>query len=849
MLAAAGVFTVILLGFFYPMLLGKQVSQQHILWAEWPWRAFTPPGMTAPINANEGDEAHTFNPLFQAARRDIRNGEIPLWNRHSYGGHVMLGDQQTGLLFPLTWIGVIFPLAWAWGPMMLLKLLIAAMGIFAFARGIGIKPWGAIFAGTAFMLSAPMLGWLQWPHSTVFALSGWLFLATDRLTRSGSWKDFGWVSLVVGLSIFAGHPESAILNSLAAFAYAIAVMLADRRRRSTVLVGIRKALMFIGAQPMGLLIAGAATVPFYEAYVVSIEKIAHKYQATSWLDPWDLLLYFMPDLYGRPGKWPVVGRLDFLFTSTLVDFGVAALVFAGIGAWRLRSSPQIRALFAVAVLGAILMFDIFPADLLMEIPPLNTVIVQRVYVYIALAGSVIAGAALASLLKKPMSVRAAIGWTAIPFALAVALLGIEVALGVTYGPRNTINDSAIIRLAAELVLTAVLLILIGRVQPRLAAGAAVLVCVVQLAYHTDLNIWLPPSQAHPPTPPSIKYMQSKQEYPGQFRTGTIRTGVELNLMQSNAVAMYNLESLEGHDPPISKRWVEFATKVLGQPGYLERLPGGPDPRKRRHLNVIRAMNVRYYLTRPFATYSIPGFEEVYRGPDAVVYRDALALPRSYVVPEIRKSGAQFAKMQLLSPSFNPRKTAYIPLGVKGPSGPIGPYRGARSEWISNRSMKINVPKGGAGWLVVGNPYSAEWKATVDGKEVKVYPTNYAMMGIPLEPGAHEVVMTYSSDGFWLGVLMSIVGFLIITLMIVGGRRGWRPRARVEQQLGRPLPIPAWAAGPGETLTDEQVQERADAGWYAKGVRRFKPDWKAGPPPSGDGVEMPEEGLEPPTRGL
>lgn len=80
MLAASAVFLVIGLGFFYPMLLGQQVSQQHILWAEFPWRAFTPDDLEAPILANEGDEAHTFHPLGVAARSQILNGEIPLWN-------------------------------------------------------------------------------------------------------------------------------------------------------------------------------------------------------------------------------------------------------------------------------------------------------------------------------------------------------------------------------------------------------------------------------------------------------------------------------------------------------------------------------------------------------------------------------------------------------------------------------------------------------------------------------------------------------------------------------------------------------------------------------------------------
>ncbi|MCX6393304.1 MAG: YfhO family protein [Solirubrobacterales bacterium] len=793
-LSAALVFAFILLVFFNSVLFGKQMSQQHILWAEWPWHGFEPATLSQPILANEGDEAHTFYPLRLAAGRDIRAGEIPLWNRYTYGGHVMLGDQQTALLYPLTWIGILLPLAWAWGPMCLLNLLIAAMGIFAFARGVGIKRSGGLVAGTVFMLSAPMLGWLQWPHSLVFALFGWLLWATDRLTKSGRWRDVGWVSVVIGLEILAGHPESAILNSLAAFTYATVVILADRERRATWLVGIRKLGMWALSNALGLAAAGAAVIPFYTSYDLSIERISHKYQSRSPLDLSDALLYLMPDLYGRADSWPNVSRLDFLFTSTLVDFGVGALILALIALWRFRAAAQAKALAAVAGMSALLMFGVWPAQLLLKIPPLNTVIVQRVYVYIAAAGAIGAGAAVASLIRRPLAIRSVLRWTALPLVIGVAVLELELAFKTTYGPERTVHYSAVGRLAAILILTAIVLWMLGRVKERWAVAAALVLCVSQVAYLTNMNVWLSPSLAHPATPPSIQYLQKQ---PGTFRIGTIRIGVESTLMQSNASAMYGLESLEGHDPPISRRWVSFATKALAQPGYLERLPGGPDPRDPKALELLRMMNVRYYLSRPYARYSIPGLKEVYRGPDAVIYRDAYAMPRSFIVPKVRRTGALFTLTQMKNGKLKPRQFAYVPVGSPGILGGGDAYRSAVSKWTSNREMRVDVPTGPGGWLVVGNPWTPDWKATVDGKEAVVVPTNFAIQGISIPPGKHTVVFTYSSTPFWQGVLLSLFTFSLLALFIIGGRRGWRPRRAIEQRLGRDLPIPAWAVGPGE----------------------------------------------------
>jgi len=143
--------------------------------------------------------------------------------------------------------------------------------------------------------------------------------------------------------------------------------------------------------------------------------------------------------------------------------------------------------------------------------------------------------------------------------------------------------------------------------------------------------------------------------------------------------------------------------------------------------------------------------------------------------------------------------------VSRPKGQPGQYRPARSKWVSNREMEITVPNGGAGWLVVGNAWTPEWTATVDGKDATLYPTNYAMSGLPLGPGPHTVVVTYSSSGFWLGVFMSVVGFGLIALMVIGGRRGWRPRRWIERRLGRELPIPEWVLGRGAELDESELQ--------------------------------------------
>src|SRR3712207_1093659 len=125
----------------------------------------------------------------------------------------LLGNMQSSQLFPLTWLTWAIPVESAFGWIALLKLLIAGAGAYALARGLGVRPLGALVAGAIFELSAPIVLWVQHMLGTELALLPWLVLATDRLARAPTPRRLAVLALVVTLSIVAGHPETAMLNS------------------------------------------------------------------------------------------------------------------------------------------------------------------------------------------------------------------------------------------------------------------------------------------------------------------------------------------------------------------------------------------------------------------------------------------------------------------------------------------------------------------------------------------------------------------------------------------------------------------------------------------------------------
>ncbi len=74
-------------------------------------------------------------------------------------------------------------------------------------------------------------------------------------------------------------------------------------------------------------------------------------------------------------------------------------------------------------------------------------------------------------------------------------------------------------------------------------------------------------------------------------------------------------------------------------------------------------------------------------------------------------------------------------------------------------------------LVFTIPYSEGWTATVDGENCPLIRTDIKYMGLDLTPGHHDIVLTYKTPYFGLGILSSAVGFgLWIALYVINRKK-------------------------------------------------------------------------------
>jgi hypothetical protein len=241
-----------------------------------------------------------------------------------------------------------------------------------------------------------------------------------------------------------------------------------------------------------------------------------------------------------------------------------------------------------------------------------------------------------------------------------------------------------------------------------------------------------------------------------------------------------LESVTGYYYPQSERWARLSHAVFLQKGFSDHVDTDPVPRG-SSLVALRAFNTRYYVTAAGAGAPSPGMRAVYRGADAIVWLDPKALPRAYVVGSTRPADGLAALRELARGHLDPRRTALVPHGASPAStiGEVSRFRPAPAREVTRDRdrVEVTVPRGRAGWLVLANGYTNEWRAKVDGRPVTVRPSNYAAMGVPVSAGAHSVVFYVDHGNIRTGtVLFALTAVILVLAVLIERRRragrGW-----------------------------------------------------------------------------
>lgn len=785
--AAAVVLALAVLVYLAPLLAGRRMGHGYLLFDYVPWHAAHPGGIGLGGAEPNLDIALESLPLTELARHQLAHGWLPLWNPSSYAGTPLLADMQSGLLYPPNWLALVLPFTVAIGWICAIKLFTAGLGTYLFARELRIRPGPSLAAALVYMFSGPVIAFAEVPLGAAVTLLPWLMLATERVRRAPSAGSVAAVAAAVAVSVFGGHPETTALSSAAAAIYLAFALAAERRQREAARRRIRAALGWLGGHVLGVGCAAVLVLPFAGALAGSVSAQYHSGHAALHLPLSSALVLFLPNVFGEGSDYR--GPLAFYLVSAGY-FGVAAMALGAVGAWRNRAAPFAWGLLAAGLIALMVIFAVPPVSWIVpHLPPFSHALNVRTFYVPALAGAVLAGAGLDSLLARRLA----------PRRIALAVGGLCAIAGVWYLVQHlrgaltgdaASERGAVLKFVVFAALGAVVLAIAGRVRARYAVVATALVLVADLAYLHDFNPLLPAAQAQPAKPPVVSFLQRR---PGAFRIGPVKpTATARAVFPPNSPALYGLEAPQGYDYPQSARWYRFAERVLGEkgvptpefPALAYARPTGPAR------TGLQLMNVRYYVAAPGTPPPGPGLARVYSASDATVYEDRAALPRAFLVGATQRVSDRAALATLARGGLDPRRLALVPRDAPRVSARGPAYTPLRARRIDPGHWRITLPRRGTpgAWLVLGNAYRDDWGARVDGREVRLYPADYAAMGLPVPPGARTVDVELDRSPYNVGAVVSVLS-LLATLAL-----GLFPWLRARRRATTAGPPPRAAPG-------------------------------------------------------
>jgi hypothetical protein len=759
-------------------LPGHVVSATDTVSTITPFTSTPPMDLRHQRNPLLTDSAQVFRPDGYWARGQVRAGHLPLWSPLTYGGWPLLASQQDAPLFPVTALGYVLPYAESMAWRIIALLVLAAVGVFAFGRAIGLGRCAAALAGVAYGLSGPLVLWSLHPHDDVHAMLGWMMLGAFGAARGRRWG-VPVLAAAVGLGALGGHPESMFTNGMLLLAWGVAaVATAPAGRR------LRGAGALVAGAVLGLLAGAVMILPLAEMLGQSGVGERGGFVGPDVAGTMSLAL---PDVWGRP-DWafstdagPLVN-----YVQRTAFVGIAPLVLAAVGLAVRRD--RLRWFFVAVAAGSVVLAYDVPglSSWIVALWPLRLVSMSYAVTPLVFSVAILGGLGLQAVMDRPDALRqgrvawAVLAVVALPVAWALTrfhLDGIDGALGWLPGVANPTRSEQAVAASITRWLVAATIALgflwwLRRGGGRTAAAAAVVACalLLGLAWHGYVPV-LTTRAATLPRTPSIQVLQARQG------SGRSVAGAPVGAPQPifpNTGEYFGLRDPRGRGVPSLARPAAVWAALGGEAGPTHSLVSPSDPTTARLLRVFGVRTALVFPNQP----APPDSTLVHRGIDGDVYALHGTLPRAFVTCGWRPSSEAAATRALRTASVASLRDRPFVEGV-APSGRPCATAAVAARVVHDGSTDVTLEARSAqgGRLVLLDNWYPGWEATVDGHPVSIAPTDVAFRSVPVPAGVHRVVFRYRPTSVRDGIVVSVVAWLAIAALaafaVVRGRHARR----------------------------------------------------------------------------
>lgn len=755
--------------------------------------------------------------------RELRHGNLALWNPHSFSGAPYFGNFESALLYPPNWLFMFLPFAKAANWIIAFHVFLTSWLTFEWARYNGLRRSSSFMAGILAALGGSYFLHVFPGHLTNLAAMAWTpltLLCVDRLAAYGnepisdnlplsrSLFNRGFLttllmgSFAVAMQIFAGHPQTVFRTCVAAGLYALyrLAQMAKRQRRSMGVVHLIAGLPIIFGGGAAL-----SAVQILSGLDVAREStrqggISYSFAAMLSFSPENFISLLAPTFYGTSNYHSVEYWGRYYFWELTCFVGVTALLLA---TWHICCGARRRwdfltLAFALTILALGVYTPLFPL-LYRFVPGFNKFRVNAEFIYPAsLFIVLLAGCGLDDLWRLSASGNARGDKRLIIFTIATVLLCLccaAIALWIqyssarandglwsrlmlafqatkqTYVPLQVYRDPQYIaaagRHAAQGMATAALFsgvlaaFIIGMRRARWTVVAIGVCAVLEVTWFAYST--RPSFSTLIVHQPEVE--QLLKANPGDYRV--------LNIRQPNAALAQNTSDIWGYDPVQMMRYSRFMAWTQNQRSHQEMYV---DFKRNNHLySMLRCR----YIIIPQGENMIDNDRADTRLQIGEAFTPRQLLPHLLLLDkysivtgrdEYETRSRLFAAMG--RSTFDPRHQVLIeseptpkPVPGKGAAGSV------QLVSSSTDSLEIKAHLSRPAILLITDSYVKGWRGVPlsdsGQREYSVMPANYILRAVPLQKGAHHFQLEYAPHGFLIGRWISCVAWLLYLTVAAG----------------------------------------------------------------------------------
>ncbi len=650
----------------------------------------------------------------------LSNYKLPLWNPYEMAGKPLIGNFQSSVFYPFNLILLVKPLFFSWSIFVYLQLVLASVFFYLYLRSLNIKREGSILGVVAFCFSGFVTSWFEW--GTVIHTALWLPLILFSIDKSFKTSKLVWsIVLLISFvfSFFGGHLQTFFYLFIFASVYYLARWFQNGKK-------FKYLFIFAVINILLLLITYIQWFPSLQFISFSARGIDQEWTKAGWFIPWQNLVQFIaPDFFGNPttlNYWGIWNYAEFVGY-----IGIIPLVFAF---YSMFSRFDKKTLFfsSAFIMSLVLSLPTFFAKIpfLLNLPFISSSQPTRLLFIACFSLSVLAALGFDYFIR--LSKRNI--FITISF-FGLLLLGLWFfVLGFRFEPellnvskRNLYFPSLIF--AILLVLLLIINLGKNKLKKILILLLIIIAFIDGFRFFTKFNTFSDKKYFFPET--SVVNFLKKDK--SVFRIASL----DSRTLAPNFLTFYKIQSVEGYDPLFLKSYAEFvAASERGRPDISP--PYGFNRIITPHnvfSNMLDLLNVKYILS--LDEISSKKFEKVFESGKTKVYENKNVFPRVFFV---EKAIYLKTKEEQIKGMFENDLAKTAVVGEKI-DGVLNVGKAVINSYAENEII-IKTNNEGEGFLVLTDAFYPSWKATIDGKMVKINKTDYTFRGLLVPKGEHEI---------------------------------------------------------------------------------------------------------------